>query len=104
MSRATAPHGTASAARRHWRHGEKPCEPCRVASNRVHAERNGGGDPYARAIVPEPQAAPRNALPIVAYQWHARSYPWADRNLRRAEALYGAPEPDDGAGWAREAG
>lgn len=35
-----APHGTAAAYRRHYKHGEKPCEPCRVAGNIDRAERN----------------------------------------------------------------
>jgi hypothetical protein len=30
----TRPHGTRSAARRHYRHGEQPCEPCRQAEAR----------------------------------------------------------------------
>jgi hypothetical protein len=102
--RPTAPHGTAAAARRHYRHGEKPCEPCRVAMNLADVERRGGGDPYARSTMPGPQPAPRNGLPIVAYNWQARTYSWAAEQIRRAEAIYGAPEKDDGAAWDREAG
>jgi hypothetical protein len=30
----TQPHGTVAAARRHYRHGERPCEPCRQAERR----------------------------------------------------------------------
>ncbi len=35
----------------------------------------------------------RRLPPLVAYQWRARTYPWADRALRAAEAVYGTPEP-----------
>lgn len=31
--RPTTPHGTATRARHHYRNGEKPCEPCRLAIN-----------------------------------------------------------------------
>lgn len=34
-----APHGTAAAARRHWRAKDPLCEPCRVASNRDKQQR-----------------------------------------------------------------
>jgi hypothetical protein len=97
------PCGTEAAARRHFRHGETLDEACRLAANQAHAERRGGGDPYARAVVPALQPAPRNGLPIVAYNWQARTYSWAAEQIRRAEAIYGAPEKDDGAAWDREA-
>ncbi len=32
-----APCGTATAAKRHYANGEKPCEPCRVAANEAQA-------------------------------------------------------------------
>lgn len=32
------PHGTTAAYRRHFRLGEKPCEPCRQAEARRHAD------------------------------------------------------------------
>ena len=34
------PHGTEAGARRHWRAGERPCEPCRLASNAAHIYRS----------------------------------------------------------------
>ena len=34
-----APHGTAAAARRHYRHGETPCGPCRQADARRSQDR-----------------------------------------------------------------
>lgn len=34
-----AKHGTEAGARAHWRRGEKPCEACRLAHNRIHADR-----------------------------------------------------------------
>jgi hypothetical protein len=34
------PHGTIAAYRRHYRLGEKPCEPCRQAESRRHADRS----------------------------------------------------------------
>ena len=33
------PHGTEARARRHYRTGEKPCEPCRLAANAAHVYR-----------------------------------------------------------------
>jgi hypothetical protein len=33
--RQPAPHGTAAAIRRHERHGEPLCEPCRLERNRL---------------------------------------------------------------------
>ena len=103
MSRSNPrPHGTAAAARQHWRQGEKPCEPCRVAANLDHAQRRGGGDPYATAQ-PETRAAVRNGVPVVPYVYGRSSYSWAVEAIRRAEAVHGAPEKDDGADWDREA-
>jgi hypothetical protein len=32
------PHGTPAAYRRHYRRGEKPCEACRQAESRRHAD------------------------------------------------------------------
>lgn len=101
MLREPAPCGSEAAARRHYRHGEPVDPACRAAANRAHVERT-GGDPYA-ANEPEPQAAARNGLPIVSYQYQARTYSWALENIRRAEAAHGAPERDDGASWDREA-
>jgi hypothetical protein len=98
--RPTAPHGTPAAARRHWRHGEKPCEPCRVAANRYRAVREGRPDDPYEELQPAPRAAIRNALPIVPYVYQARQYTWAAEQ----KAAYGAPEKDDGACWDREAG
>ena len=33
------PHGTLAAYRRHYRHGEQPCEDCRQANARASADR-----------------------------------------------------------------
>lgn len=33
------PHGTEARARRHYRGGEQPCEPCRLAANAAHIYR-----------------------------------------------------------------
>lgn len=33
------PHGTPAAYRRHYRHGEKPCQRCADAANRARRER-----------------------------------------------------------------
>jgi hypothetical protein len=33
------PHGTEARARRHYRTGERPCEPCRLAANAAHVYR-----------------------------------------------------------------
>lgn len=83
------PHGTSAAARRHYRHGEKPCEPCRAAANADKVERT-GGDPYAQ-MEPEARGAVRNGIPAVPYEYRARTYTWAEANLRRAEQIYGKP-------------
>ena len=37
--RGVSRHGTDAGARAHWRAGEKPCEPCREASNRAQLDR-----------------------------------------------------------------
>ncbi len=81
-----APHGTPAAARRHWRHGEKPCEPCRLAENRRRTS------PGALRVMAEDPRPVRNNIPEVPYQWRARTYPWAQRALAAAEAEYGQPE------------
>jgi hypothetical protein len=98
------PCGTEAAARRHFRHGETLDEACRVAANQAHAERRGGGDPYARAIMPAPQGPARNGLLEKAYEYGAPRPSWAVAAIRDAEARWGAPERDDGAAWDREAG
>ena len=85
-----APHGTPAAARRHYRRGEKPCEPCRGAANR---DRRPDSDPWAQNE-PEVRGAIRNGVPVTPYEYRARSYSWAEANIRRAEAIYGRPEPD----------
>lgn len=36
------PHGTPAAARRHYRHGEKPCQLCRQAYNAYRTLRRKG--------------------------------------------------------------
>jgi hypothetical protein len=82
-------HGTPSGARAHYRRGEKPCEPCRVAAN---TDRH-GGDPY-RVIEPEKRGPARNGLAIVAYEYRARRYRWAKLAIRRAEAVYGRPDDE----------
>lgn len=38
------PHGTPAAARRHYRHGTTPCEPCLQAMRRAEQDRRGGSD------------------------------------------------------------
>ena len=45
-------HGTEARARRHWRAGEKPCEPCRLASNAAHIYRSA-----VRALAAGPEEA-----------------------------------------------
>lgn len=35
----TEPCGTLAACRRHYRHGEKPCEACKAADRLAHRER-----------------------------------------------------------------
>jgi hypothetical protein len=92
MNRELAPCGTEAAARRHYRHGEAVDEACRVAANRRHAERGGGGEPYRETSAPPPAAA-RNGLPVVAYEYGKHRYPWAEAAIRRAEAVHGKPEP-----------
>jgi hypothetical protein len=94
--RALAPHGSKAAARRHYRNGEKPCDACSAASR-------ADSDPYARTTKHDPQSAGRNGLPVMPYQYGAERPSWALQAIRRAEAVYGAPEKDDGAAWDREA-
>jgi hypothetical protein len=80
-------HGSPGGARAHYRRGEKPCESCRSAANLAH---RGTRDPY-EATVPERRGQPRNGLPIVAYEYRARRYRWAELAIRRAEAVCGRP-------------
>lgn len=83
------PCGTAAAARRHQRRGEKPCEDCKQAARRDKADRT-GYDPGAQST---DRRTLRNGLPITPpYQYQARTYPWARRVLAAAEAVYGTPE------------
>jgi hypothetical protein len=85
-----APCGTASAARRHYRHHE-PLDAACVEANRLDVARRA----HRLSTVAErshASSAPRNGLPIVAYEWRERRYPWAQRVLADAEALYGTPE------------
>ena len=42
------PHGTLAAYRRHYRHGEQPCEDCRQANARACAERAPGANARRR--------------------------------------------------------
>jgi len=44
------PHGTPAAYRRHYRHGEKPCEACRQAENRRWQSRRAARADRAGAI------------------------------------------------------
>jgi hypothetical protein len=83
-------HGTPSGARTHYRRGEKPCEACRSAANLAGRR---GRDPY-ESTAPEQRGAARNGLPIVAYEYRARRYPWAVLALRRAEAACGRPDDE----------
>ena len=46
-------HGTEARARRHYRAGEKPCEPCRLAANRAHVYRVA-----VRAMAARPEVTP----------------------------------------------
>jgi len=46
-------HGTEARARRHYRAGEKPCEPCRLAANRAHVYRVA-----VRAMAARPEVNP----------------------------------------------
>ncbi len=80
-------HGTPSGARTHYRRGEKPCEACRSAANLAS---RGGRDPY-ESTEPEQRGPARNGLPILAYAYRARLYPWAVLALRRAEAVHSRP-------------
>ncbi len=80
-------HGTPAGARQHYRRGERPCEACRSAANLAGRRSR---DPY-ESTAPENRGAVRNGLPIVAYAYRARRYPWAELALRRAEAIYGRP-------------
>lgn len=83
------PCGTAAAARRHWRRGEKPCDECLQAARREKADKM-GHDPGGQSIS---RRALRNGLPITpGYSYQARTYPWAQRVLAAAEAVYGTPE------------
>jgi len=85
-AKGTAPHGTTAKARWHWRHGEKPCEPCRLAENRRRTS------PGALRLMVEDHRPVRNGIPDRPYQWRARTYPWAQAVIARAEAEYGQPE------------
>jgi hypothetical protein len=101
MSRATMPHGTPAAARRHYRHGEKPCTACLDAGRRDKSER-AGADPYAPAAQYTPREPARKQPPTIAYRYGASRdnprYSWAVANIRKAEAIYGTPEADREAG------
>lgn len=81
------PCGTYAAWQRHYRRGEKPCDACTDANRRRTAERFG-----LRAGAQSFDARPvRNGVPaIAAYSYRARTYPWAQRALARAEATWGA--------------
>lgn len=88
-----APCGTASAARRHYRNHE-PLDAACVQANRDDTARRAGraqDDAGKRSM---PLSAIRNGLPIVDYRWRERRYPWAQRVLATAEAVYGTPDED----------
>jgi hypothetical protein len=87
-----APCGTAAAARRHYRHHEPLCAAC-LEANREDVARRAGREPGVGKLS-APLSAVRNGLPIVAYQWRQRRYPWAQRTLAAAEAVYGTPDED----------
>ena len=82
----TAPCGTLAAYRRHRRHGEQACGPCLAAAREAKA-----GD---RAGIMIADLRPvRNGLPDVPfYTWRARRYPWAERVLAHAQAVYGSEQ------------
>jgi hypothetical protein len=80
------PCGTLAAARRHYRHGEKPCPACLAANARAKA----GGSGQALTATPD-YGGRRNGLPLVPYRYQARRYPWAQRVLATAEARFGTP-------------
>jgi hypothetical protein len=96
-----APHGTPAAARRHYRHGEKPCPDCMAAGRRDRGERS-GADPYAAGSQYTPREPARKQPPTIAYRYGASAkdprYSWAIKNIRKAEAIYGTPEADREAG------
>jgi hypothetical protein len=91
MARAdlVAPCGTAAAARRHHRRGEKPCIACALAASQYKAQRAGAS---GRLLIdPRPL---RNGLPATpGYQYRARAYPWAERILAAAETRHGPAVP-----------
>ena len=86
-----APCGTASAARRHYRHKE-PLDAACIEANRADVARRAGRDPATIGSASPHLSAVRNGLPIVAYDYRARRYPWAERVLAAADAAYGSPE------------
>jgi hypothetical protein len=88
-----APCGTAAAARRHYRRHE-PLDAACVEANRQDTARR-AGRPGAWGSLSDPLSAVRNGLPIVAYRWRERRYPWAQRVLAAAEAAYGVPADDE---------
>ncbi len=94
-----APCGTPAAARRHKRRGEPLDYACRVAESYREAVRRARSKglpvPGIGAVadrIPDTRAV-RNGLPQpVGYVWRARTYPWAQRAIARAEAIHGQPE------------
>jgi hypothetical protein len=44
------PHGTVAAARRHYRHGETPCESCRQAEHRAWQDYSARRKPRGRDV------------------------------------------------------
>lgn len=83
-----APCGTEAAARRHQRRKEPLDHACEVAQRDARRQRHAwqgsvGYDPDMRPV--------RNGIPDVPYAYRARRYPWAERLLARAEAVYGRP-------------
>lgn len=91
-------HGTKSGARRHYRHGEKPCPACLAAARADTAARqspHGHADPYSPFSVHEERGAIRNGIPVVPYEYRARVYPHAVRVLQRAERTWGKPPEEE---------
>lgn len=83
------PHGTPAAYKRHQRRGEKPCMECTEAERRRVAGVRGH---QALHLSCDRPSLPNGLPEFVPFRYRARTYAWAVRNLRRAEAEWGTPE------------
>jgi hypothetical protein len=73
----------------------RPLDAACIEANRADVARRAGRGQDHVGRLSAPLSAVRNGLPIVAYDYRARRYPWAERALAAAEAVYGTPDDED---------